>query len=265
MATSSYTGVHIPNGCTVYIGDTIGGLTTVGVLDGDADIAIEYDLVEYLGSMAEDVVSYVKNMRATANFNLVQFQTSVFDNILNEIGSTSTVAGTLVSGAEQTIAAGWTSEVGVVLAGQNSDGTKPTINSVTASTSGVGAVDDDYIVYKSGHLWYVAPRTGGTATFGTTESIVIDYDYTPAESNSLTLGSSSVEMTTKILRFELVNDGKYFRATLYSVKNESGITLQFPSAQNDNPAVYPVSLIGRLDTSRSDKDQLIAIYDEIGV
>lgn len=265
MASSTYTGVHIPNGCTVSIGDSTGSLTEVGVLDGDATIELQYDMVEYLGNQAEDVLTYVKNMRANASFNLVQFQTSIIAEVMGGIGSTSTVNGDPVSGAEQTIDSGWEAEQAILLEGQNGDGSKPTMNSVTGSTSGAGTVDDDYFLTKQNGKWYIVLRTDGTASFETTETITVDYDYTPAESNTITFGSSSVEMTPKVVRFELDNDGSKFRATLYAAKNENGITLAFPSAQNDNPATYPVSMVGRLDTSRSDKDQLIEIYDEIGV
>lgn len=72
-------------------------------------------------------------------------------------------------------------------------------------------------------------------------------------------------MTQKVVQFELDNAGKKFRATLFAAKNESGITLSFPDASADNPATYPVTMVGRLDTSRADKAQLIEIYDEIGV
>lgn len=264
MATS-YSGVHVPNGCTVKVGDTVGALTGVGVLDGDASIELAYDMVEYLGNQSEDVLTYVKNMRATANFNLVQFDVDVLQELFGGITASSSSDGTPVTGATQDIATGWTAEQAYLIEGQNADGSKPTINSVTGDTSGPGTVNDDYFLVKQSGKWYIVLSTSGTATFETTEVITIDYDYTPAESKTMTMGSSSAQMTPKVIQFELDNAGKTFTATLYAAKNESGITLSFPDAAADTPATYPVTMIGRLDTSKADKAQLIEIVDEIGV
>lgn len=265
MPTSQYKGVHIPNGCEVSIGDTEGSLVNMGVLDGDANIEINYDLVEYIGSMSQEVVTYIKNMRATSSFTMIQYDMDKINELMGGVSVLSSTAGTPVTGATQTVNAGWTNNKAILIEGQNSDGSAPTINSVTGSTSGAGTEDDDYILFKVSGAWYIALRTGGISTFGTSESVTINYDYTPAVSKTLTLGSSATEITPKIVEFKLMNDGKMFRARLWSAKNENGFSLAFPSAQNDTPATMEIQLSGRVDTARADKAQLIEIVDEIGV
>jgi hypothetical protein len=263
---TNYGSVHLPGGATVRVGDSVGSLVNMGVLDGDTSVEVTYDLVEYVGSQGESVIKYVKNMAASMSANLVQLYLPNIAEILDGVATVSSVAGTLVSGATQTIAAGWTANKMVRIEGQNSDGSAPTINSVTASTSGLGAEDDDYVLVQGADgFWYIALRTDGTATFATSESVVVDYDYTPAESKTLKMGSKSAEITPKIVEVELTQDGKIFRARLWSAANESGLTLAFPSSAGDNPATIPITLTGGLDTSRSDGDQLIEIYDEIGL
>lgn len=266
MASSEYAGVHIPNGCEISVGDDIASLVSVGVLDGDSQIEVAFDLVEYLGSQGEDVLTYTKNHVANMSFNMIQHDLEKIEEIMGGLASVEVSSGALVEGAEQVISAGWTAERNYLIEGQNGDASKPTINSVSATTSGAGTVDDDYFLVKGADgLWYISFRTDGTATFATTEAITIDYDYAPAESKTLDFGSSSAEITPKIVQFQLTNNGDVFRVRVWAAKNESGLTFAFPSAQNDTPASIPVQMKGRIDTSRSDGEQLLEIYDEIGV
>ncbi len=266
MASSQYAGVHIPNGCEVSVGDDTASLASVGVLDGDSEIAVTYDLVEYLGSQGADVISYTKNHVADMNFNMIQHDLEKIEEIMGGLATVTVSNGAAVTGATQTIAAGWTAEKAYLIEGQNGDASKPTINSVTASSSGVGSVDDDYFLSKGADgQWYIILRTDGTNTYGTSESITIDYDYTPAESKTLKFGSSSAEITPKIVQFTLTQDSKIFRVRVWAAKNENGLTFGFPSAQNDTPANIPVAMKGRIDTSKADGAQLVEIYDEIGV
>lgn len=262
----SYGSVHLPGGATVSIGDSVGALTDLGVLDGDTQVEITYDLIRYVGSQGESVLTYVKNAVATLTANLVQLYLPNIAELLDGVATVTSTAAAAVTGATQTIAAGWTSDKLIKIEGQNSDGSVPTINSVTASTSGVGAEDNDYILAKGADgFWYIALRTDGTATYATSESVVINYDYTPAASKTLKMGAKSAEITPKIVQVSLTQSGKTFRARLWSATNESGLTLAFPAASNDNPATLPITLTGGLDTTRTSGEQLIEIYDEIGL
>lgn len=266
MSSSQYTGVHVPNGCEVSIGDEVASLVSVGVLDGDSKIDVTYDLVEYLGSQGEEVISYTKNHIANMNFNMIQHDLQKIEEIMGGLATVTTVNGDPVTGAEQVISAGWTAEKEYVLEGQNGDASKPTINSVSGSSSGAGSVDDDYFLVKGADgRWRIVLRTDGTATFGTGESITINYDYTPAESKALKFGSSSAEITPKIVQFLLTQAGKIFRVRVWAAKNENGLSLSFPAAQNDTPSNIPVQMKGRIDKDRAEGEQLLEIYDEIGV
>ena len=92
----SYGSVHIPAGCTVKIGDTVGGLATLGVLKGDASIEITYDNVKVQGSKAETLVDFVKNMKAAATFEMYQLNLTNIQKLLDGAAEVSHVAAAIV-------------------------------------------------------------------------------------------------------------------------------------------------------------------------
>lgn len=264
MAT--YDSVHIPAGSIVRVGDDVGSMTALGEIDGESSINVTYDRQKVVSSVGTTVKDFIKNMTATASFNLMQLYLPNVQKLLDGAATASQVEASLVEGAEQVVASGWTAGQLIRLTGQNGDGSAPTINSVTASSSGPGAADDDYVLVKAADgLWYIAFRTDGTATFATSESITIDTDYTPAASRSLKMGSKSAELTPKIVEIEKTIGGKIFRVRLWSAVNTNGITIAFPPADNDSVATIPIELEGSIDTTKSDGEQLLDIYDEIGV
>ena len=60
-------------------------------------------------------------------------------------------------------------------------------------------------------------------------------------------------------------DGKKFQVTLYKAIKSDGITFSFPSVDSEDITSLPVTMQGKLDTSRAQGDQLLEIIDEIGV
>lgn len=263
---AQFDSVHIPAGSIVRVGDAVGSMTALGEIEGESSIAVAYDRQQVVSSTGTTVKDFVKNMTATASFNLMQLYLPNVQKLMDGVATVSQVTGTLVSGAEQVIASGWTANQLIRIEGQNGSGAAPTINSVSGSSSGAGAADDDYTLVKgTDGLWYIALRTDGTATFATSEAVTVDYDYTPAASRSLKMGSKSAELNPKIVEIEKTIGGKIFRVRLWSAVNVNGITIAFPPSDNDSVATIPMELQGTIDTSRSDGEQLLDIYDEIGV
>lgn len=104
----------------------------------------------------------------------------------------SSTAGSTVSGADQTVASGdWNYNVFIPLENQNNDGTLPTINSVTLGTDGAIVLDTDYHTVKDPATgkWGIIIRDTVTVTTES-QTVAIDYDYTPAASLTITGGSS---------------------------------------------------------------------------
>jgi len=267
----AYGSVHVPAGCTFKIGDTVGGLATMGVLKGDSNIEITYDLVEVLGSQAEEVLSYAKNMRAVATCELYQLYLTNIQKVLDGLATVTTVDGSKVEDYDQTASSGdWAYNEFILCTYQNADGTVLQIDAqgypdVSGSVDGALAHDTDYFVVKDAEgRWGIIVIDSATVTTEA-QDLTISYDYTPAESKTLKMGSPSASITAKIVEFSKTIDGAVFRARLWSAKNEAGLTVAFPDSNADEPASMPISLSGRLDSSKSDGEQLIEIYDEIGL
>lgn len=358
--------VHIPAGCTVKVGDTVPGLADLGVLKGDASIGITYDKLKVMGSKAETLIDYIKNMKAEATFELYQPHLPNIEKLLDgAVTVTPTAGGALTNQPEIIPVGSWEYDRFYPLEHQMATGLVPTINRVAGSVdttltltlvavladdtvtinglvftahattttpalrqfdiSGVDADDADELALCINDATYGVPGVSAVALAGvitltvdtplvtglwasssdpltiaiagvgelvldtdyfvlmgpdgrwginiidsvllTTEDqvITIDSDYTPAVAYTLTMGDKSAELVAKIVEFSKTIGGKVFRARLWSVTNEAGLTLGFPDSANDEPLSLPVTLVGGLDTTKAAGEQLIEIYDEIGV
>jgi hypothetical protein len=192
------------------------------------------------------------------------------DNIAALSGGLATVtqnAGTLVSGASQVVSSGeWGYNDFIKIENQNGDGSAITVNSVSGATDGALVEETDFYVGQNDHdEWGIFIIDSATLT---TESqdITINYDYTPNASKELNAGTSTLELTAKIVRFTHTDEnGKKFELTIWSATPSGGFTITFPAATNDQVMTLPISLEGKPDTSRADGKQLFTIIDEQGV
>ena len=127
-------------------------------------------------------------------------------------------------------------------------------------------LDTDYFLLRAHDgRWGINIVDSGIPVSTELQVITVDSNYTPAASYTLIMGDPSIELTTKIVEFSKTIAGKIFRARLWSVTNEDGLTLAFPDSAGDEPLSLPVSLVGGLDTGKAAGSQLIEIYDEIGL
>jgi len=152
--------------------------------------------------------------------------------------------------------------------------TTPLVTGLWASSVGgtitIAGVDElvldvnYFLLMGSDGRWGINIIAGAPVT---TENqvITVDSDYTPAASYTLAMGDKSAELVAKIVEFSKTIAGKVFRARLWSATNEAGLTLGFPDSAGDGPLSLPVTLVGGLDTARAAGEQLIEIYDEIGL
>lgn len=261
---SQYSAIHIPAGCDVYVGDSVESLENVGVIpmDTDSNIEITYDVSNVQGSKKEQVLRFIRNMKAKASTELYQIRMPVINKLAGGIMNITSVAGSAVSGVTHTIAAGFEKGMLYILPGQNASGLVQTITTVKqGSTSLTGS---DYSMAKdSSGKWGIILTTGGSADV--TKNVVVTYGYTPVAHYKVTMGDTAVDIAKKVVRFSKTVGGKLFQVTLYSAAMSNGIKLSFPGADEENPVKIPVELEGDLDTSRASGDQLLEIIDEIGV
>jgi len=261
----AYGSVHIPVGCTVSVGDTTGTLVNMGVLKGDASIEIKYDRVKVQGNKAEALVDYIKNMVATASFTLYQLFLNNLQELLDGVSTVTPAAGAPVVDHHQYIAPStWAYLDFMPFENQQAAGTVPTGITLTGSIDGLLTVDSDYFVIKENGIWglYVKDTVPVTTLV---QQLDMKYSYTPAASITFKMGAASATLTPKIVQFSKTINGLVYRARLWSAVNEGGFSLAFPDSASDDPASMAITLSGAIDTTRASGDQLIEIYDELGL
>jgi len=127
--------------------------------------------------------------------------------------------------------------------------TAVTADTITVSELLVNEVEGDTITITR----------GGVASGDT---VLVDYDYTPLASRTLK-GGGLTQFTARVCRFTNTDeDGKVFRITVFSATPESGLTIDFPSDDDTDPALCPITMTGVPDTTKTAGEQLFEIYDE---
>ena len=235
-----------------------------GVMDDGATFTYDFDAPPIEWGNAADPDLIAKNQKLTmAPSALNSWDSDIMVALSNGLFTLTAVAGTIVSGATQTITSGnWEFDKGILLEGQNASGLVPTINSVTGSVDIAGAADDWTTVLGAGG-WYLVPLDG---TNFTTEAqiLVIDYDYTPSSMNEITAGSSTKTLTAVQVRFTHHDDDTLttydFRLTCYRVFLNSGLSLTKMGAKSgNNYDSWTVGLTATRDSGLSDGSQLFKL------
>lgn len=125
-------------------------------------------------------------------------------------GTPADVAASIVNNHVQTVAQGaWAYNTFIPFDKQNGDGTVPTVDSVTAGTNGLLVAETDYFVSKDADgVWGVFIKDSATVTT-LSQTMVIQFDYTPNASEQLTIPVSFTEsprLYVKIIATDNGND-----------------------------------------------------------
>jgi len=124
-----------------------------------------------------------------------------------------------------------------------------TADTITVSELLVNEIEGDTITITRGGI-----VTGGT--------VYVNYTYTPLASRTLK-GGGLTTFTARVCRFTNTDSsGNVFRITVYSATPDSGIVLDFPSDDGEDPMLCPISMTGVPDTTLTAGEQLFEIYDE---
>jgi hypothetical protein len=149
----------------------------------------------------------------------------------------------------------------IYVSGANKTGNNG-VKTITAVTPGVGGsftVAEACTAEVPGDLGVFTVVRGCILTGGV---VYVDYSYTPLASRTLK-GGGLTEFTARVCRFTNTDSaGKLFRITVYSATPEGGITMDFPSDDDEDPMLCPVSMIAENDTTLTAGEQLFEIYDE---
>lgn len=228
------------------VGPTMGSLVNVGALRD-----ISFNQKGETGAVQFDNVPEIRTFKNGNKFSLDATLAEInWSNIAimndGQVEVTS-VAGAPVAGATQAIAVGdWGYGSVVELAGQNSNGTAPTINSVTGATDGVLALNVDYNLVKLANgNWGVAILDSAGVTT-TAQIVTVNYDYTPSASKVVTFRENG-KLVEKFMRITNTNeDGLTKVYVLSGVSNIAPIEIDFAGDEENDVATLPVMLEGRV-------------------
>ena len=261
----AYTSVHLPVGYKVEIETTPGSgtFTDLGVTMNEGSLNFTYDAIKVTGSRAEGVLNFFKNMSLEASFSLLQQELSNIHKLMSGATAYATVAGTLVTGHVQTLVANaWARETFIPFDKQQGAGTVPASIVVTNPGSLVLGTDYTVIQDETGKWGIVVIAARGTLT----NNLVFTYNYTPSASRTLSAGSSSVDISTRVMKIsKQLDTGKWWIMTIYAAVNSGGLSFSLPRYDSDEPRVLEVTMTGQLDTTRTDLDQLFSISDSFGI
>lgn len=243
----------------VEVGDSLATMVDLGAM---RDVMFEetWEKVRVMSDNAGEIAVGIRNHRAAVQGNLMEINLENLHLIRGGLDKYSTEAGTLVSDARQTIAAGdWTFGRFIKIEHQNYDKDEITINSVTGNSTTYVA-DTDYMLVQDGAgNWGVIVLD--TATTDEDHHLTIDYDYTPAAKKVFSSGGK-ISIEPRIVRITNTNEeGKEFRITVFAAETENGISIDLPGDEEEDPAMTEIRLEGTCDESRPAGEQLFMIED----
>lgn len=190
-------------------------------------------------------------------------------NLISKLGgglyTYTAVAGTPVSGAEQVVASGaWGYNDFILIENQNYNLGAITINSVTGGTDGALVADTDYFVGTNERGEYGIFIIDSATVTTLSQTMTIDYDYTPSTGKKITSGTSSLVLDDYIIRIRHYNNVGLTtydaEATIWKAALDSGIQFNFKGVNEEGMNEVTVAFTGSVDSSRTDGDQLFSLY-----
>lgn len=229
----------------VLVGDNFDSLVEIGAIRNPEFTSLaENQSIEF--DNTRPLKKFVKGSRVQLSFELCEINLSNIAKLDAGLIELTTVAGTLVEGAEQVITPGnWAYNKIIYFANQNGNGSAPDVNSVVGSVSGALAEGDDYIIAQGeGNKWGILIIDSGSEAISENQVITIDYDYTPNEAKRLAFNDYGTK-SLKALRIENVDENdKVFRIDISDGTNFTPVSINFAADDEDNVAVMPIQFEG---------------------
>jgi len=278
VQTTKKTHIYFPDGCQVSVKRPIdGSYFDVGAINSAVNAVLNWDENEIETANAGKLDKQIRNMTLAADFTLINLDPDGIERMSNGVITKEVVAGVSTAVVNLVIASGWVDRQLIHLVPVDASGNllKPasgalTVTSVTGSVSGAGAADDDYFLVKDPNSpsgWSIMFDTSGTATFTTSETVTIVFpNITPIASTVMSVGASTFIMTAYAILFKHTDDnGKVRQLEIFSAEaNSGGFAFNFKGANEDGVEEMPLSLTGKIDTSRTSGKQLMSWTVESG-
>jgi len=260
----AYEGVHLPAGYDVAVKNDLDAWVDLGVTMEGGTLEATYETTKITGSKAEAILTAFRSFSVASSFTLAQIKLENLSLLMTGAADYAVVDTTPVAVSDEDLLTGeWELDTFIPFANQSANGAVPT--AITLANDGALTLNTDYLVIQGENGQWGVYILDTVAT-DTAETLELNYTYTPAASKTLSMGSRSVEVSPRAFRIRK-NLGttavpKYFGVEIYAATNEAGLSLNFPRYDNEEITTLEVSLIGDLDTTRSDLDQLLKITDE---
>ena len=229
----------------VQIGDNFSSLVDIGALRNPVFTSL-VENHEIPFDNVESQKKFVKGDKVQFAFDLAEINLTNLATLDAGLVTLDTVAGTPLVSQSEVIASGdWNYSKFIELANQESDGTQPTINSVTGSTDGALVLDTDYFVIKVVDKWGIYVIDSVTVTTEA-QTITVDSDYTPAASKKLTFSTSGLK-TEKVIRIINTDENsKDFKIDISAATNFEAPSIDFAGDDEEDVAILPVRVQGTI-------------------
>ena len=236
--------------------------TNLGVLAAGTTVTYNYDLITLESGNKGSLRARAKNEKiALAPSALWSWDVETWSEFSGGLFTYSSIAGSLVAGASQVVASGsWAYNKFIEITNQNGSGSAITVNSVTAGTNGLLVAATDYFVGRNERGAYGIFVIDSATVTTQSQSITINYDYTPATGRKITAGQSSKVLDRFYARLRHYTDSSLTtwdtQCLIYGVDMDSGLNFNFKGANEDGVNEITVAFTGNIDTSKTSGAQL---------
>lgn len=247
---------------TLEVGTSIDTLVNLGAIR-DAVFKEEWEEVEVKSDNAGVVKVGVKEHVAYIECDMMEVALDNLHLIRGGLDTYTQTGGTPVTVTDESHTL--TGTTLVRLKNKNGNGTEVGSITVTDALGNAAVRNTDYIVALDAEKHTCIARVASSSVISSGEGVLVDYTYTPLASARMTSGGR-FRISDRVVRITNRDEaGREFRITLYKASVNEGAEIEFPSDDDDDPALPHLKMKGVLDASRAVGDQLFEIYDEQGV
>ena len=270
--------IYFPDGAMVSLmasGEAV--YTDIGAIEQGVSCTLNWDESQFESGNAGKTRKRIRNMTMAGSFNLVNLEPASINRLGGGLFSiTTTTAAPTSAIPDQVIAANWddNTRYELIMETSSSDSTKlrtttkPTLTGVTLDAAGIPETlteNNDYVVVADGGSysgWSIQFISANMST-GTpkTKAITIDYgSNTPVAKTTVHCGSSGATLNAYAMKITHTDGNSLTRELeLYSVDaNSGGFAFNFKGANEDGVETMPLTFTAKIDSSRTDGQQLFA-------
>lgn len=271
--------ISFPDGAKVSVkADGESSYTDIGAINSAINCVLNYEENQVTTANAGKLAKQIREMTTAIDFTLINLNPANINRLGGDIFTLETSNGDAVSDIEnQTISGGWSDNTlyNLVLdstaEGEIKTASQPTLTSVTLDPDTAAEVlveDADYVVVETDNSpsgWAIQFISGNMDTASPTAlDIQIVYgSNAPIASSTIYAGSSTETLSAYAIKFSHTNDSDAIDRELeiYAADtNSGGFAFNFKGANEDGVEEMPLSITGKIDTTRDSGKQLMRYF-----